>query len=531
VIPPETPEEKRRRQAQTKFGMGGDTSRQQRLFAGEKTLGGALFIPPTEAERKQRAASPERLGPPGPRLSEFGGEGVARPERVTVPAPTATPPTPRPQPTLQEPPPPTEAPRTEFVVRPVPLDVARHWRAPFMLRPDQWEAIRVFHQYHKGSIVFPTGVGKTEIALGILNDLRIPTVVIVPSLPLVDQWVERMSKWGIRAGVWTGVSHQPNYVTVSTYQSLYSDPTLVRQFPFIVFDEADLATADEFRKLILESQMHPYAVALTATEPADFQRRDLMRQYLPVIARQTTGEAIERGQLTPVQVIPRATPLNGAERRAYDKLAQTLTFRAQRMGTSNPRQVQRLLRDLTYRNDAIAFLRALSERRRLLSNVESKEAALLQIIQENPHQRILIFSESVPAVEDACRYLREHGTGCHTFTGQTDPRTRAQLLANWGKTFFVLASVYVLQRGIDVPEASIAVFVASGTGRLQLTQRLGRILRLSPGKEKATAYVLFSPDTSEARVVQKLQRLAGSDVTVQTPRGLDEWDDDDESHD
>jgi superfamily II DNA or RNA helicase len=414
-------------------------------------------------------------------------------------------------------------------VRPIPPDIARHWFVPVTLKPTQWEAIRAFHQYHKGTVVYPTGVGKTEIAIGIINDLRVPTVVIMPTLVLVDQWIERMARWGIHAGKWTGTAHEPNYVTVATYQSLYSDPSLIRQFPLIVFDEGDLATADEFRKLILETRLHPYALALTATEPADVARRDLLQQYLPVIARQTTGEAIGAGELTPVEVVPRATMLNGTERKEYDRLAQILTFRARRMGTSSPRQVQRLLGDVRYHNDAVAFLRALSERRRLLSNVESKEKELLRIAQQNPHQRILVFSESVPAIEQMCRYLRDNGVGCHTFTGQTDPRTRRMLFDSWGRTFFVLGSVYVLQRGVDVPEVSIAVFVASGTGRLQLTQRLGRILRLAPGKTRALAYILYAPETAEVRVVAKLQRLAGQDVTIQPEKGLEEWDEEEET--
>ncbi|HTT14811.1 MAG TPA: DEAD/DEAH box helicase [Thermoplasmata archaeon] len=526
ATPNETEEQRRRRLQQTRFGVGGEASRQKRLYSGEPTLGGGLYLPPSSAPTERREAPPQRLNPPGPRVTEYGQGGREGPAPAPVPQPARVAPTYQPQQTIGERPQVAEPSPAEFTVRAIPLDITRAWHVPagITLREGQWAAIRSFHEHHKGRVVYPTGVGKTEIAIAAINDLRIPTVVILPTLILVDQWRARLAQWGIQAGVWTGTQKEPSYVTLSTYQSLFADPTLIRRFPFIVFDEAHRATADEFRKLIYESSQHPYALALTATDPPDTARLDILNHYLPRIAVQTTAEAIERGELTPVQVRDVATPLDGPERREYDRLTSILTFNSKKLGTGNPRRVQALIGSVQYHDAAIAFLRALSGRRLLLSKVKSKEGALLRIVQQHPRERVLLFSESVPAIETMCEFLRRNGIGCHTITGGTDERQRRTLLENWGRTYWVLGSVHVLQLGFDVPEVGIAVFVASGTGKLQLTQRIGRILRLAPGKTQAMAYVLYAPDTSEVRVVQKLQRLAGREVTVETPRGLEEYD-------
>jgi len=521
---PETPEERRRRQQQTRFGVGGDTTRQQRLTEGERTLGGGLYVPPNERGPTRREVEPQRLNPPGPRVVEYTEHGREVSGTAVVPPPPVRTEhyepqqTLGPRPVVGAPAPPT------YTVRAIPADITANWRAPFVLRQNQLDAVRAFHERHKGTVVFPTGVGKTDIAAAVINDLRIPTVAVVPTLVLVDQWRSMLLKWGIRAGVWTGAEKSPNYVTISTYQSLFQDPSLIRRFPLLVYDEAHLATAEEFRALIYEISLHPYALALTATTPTDTQRRDFLSRYLPTIASLTPGEAIERGYLSPVRVIPEPSPLSGTEQQDYDKLSRTLASTSRQLGTGNPQRVAKMINSVQFSGPARAYLKALSARRLLLSNVKSKQAILLRLVRANPRQRVLLFSESVPALESSCDYLRTNGIGCHIVTGQTEERDRRFILENWGKTFFVLGSIRVLELGFNTPEAGVAIFLASGSGRLKLTQRLGRILRVAPGKTEAVAYVVYATDTVETRVARSLQQLAGQQVTVDLPTDLEDYD-------
>jgi superfamily II DNA or RNA helicase len=518
----ETDADRRKKRQQSQFNQPDQGPRQNRLTVGDVTVGGILYVPPSERAKLRGESKPRSLNVPGPRLAEFGEEGQGREAPKAVPPPPVRTVEVVRQQTLtgEEP----EKP-TEFVVRPIPLDVVQLWKPPFPLRKYQEEAVHEFHQRHKGRVVYATGTGKTAIAISIINDLRVPAVVIVPTLMLVDQWVAAMATWGIKAGVWTGDRHDPTYVTLATYQSLYTDPTLVRRFPLIIFDEVHRATAKEFSDLIVESQHHPYAFALTATDPSEAQRANMLDEYLPILKELSPADAIAAGYLTPVNIVPKPVALSGEESKEYERIVKVLTYRAQRMGTGDPVKVARMMSSVEFHDDAVAFLRALAARRKLLSGVVSKRQALVDIVNANPRQRILLFSESVPAVLEQCEFLREAGIGCHTISGQTDSKVRRSLLASWGKTFMVLGSVHVLQEGFDVPEVSTAVFVASGTGKLQLTQRLGRILRLAPGKSSATAYVLFAMGTVETEVLSKLEKLAGQHSTV--PEGthqLTEWD-------
>ena len=72
----------------------------------------------------------------------------------------------------------------------------------------------------------------------------------------------------------------------------------------------------------------------------------------------------------------------------------------------------------------------------------------------------------------------------------------------------VLVTSKVLNEGVDVPAAAVGV-ILSGSGSVrEHVQRLGRILRPSPGKDQAVLYELISADTSEENVSRRRRNHA-----------------------
>jgi superfamily II DNA or RNA helicase len=59
-----------------------------------------------------------------------------------------------------------------------------------------------------------------------------------------------------------------------------------------------------------------------------------------------------------------------------------------------------------------------------------------------------------------------------------------------------LVSARVLNEGLDVPDADIAVIVGGALGEREHVQRVGRLLRPSEGK-RAVVYELVTPNTIE----------------------------------
>ena len=47
----------------------------------------------------------------------------------------------------------------------------------------------------KGCIVLPTGSGKTIIGIKIIEHINQPTLIIVPTIELMDQWSKTLSRY------------------------------------------------------------------------------------------------------------------------------------------------------------------------------------------------------------------------------------------------------------------------------------------------------------------------------------------------
>ena len=62
-----------------------------------------------------------------------------------------------------------------------------------------------------------------------------------------------------------------------------------------------------------------------------------------------------------------------------------------------------------------------------------------------------------------------------------------------------ITSSKVLDEGIDVPAATVAVLVGASGGTRRKAQRVGRVLRPFPGKSSALVYEILCVDTVEWR--------------------------------
>ena len=72
-----------------------------------------------------------------------------------------------------------------------------------------------------------------------------------------------------------------------------------------------------------------------------------------------------------------------------------------------------------------------------------------------------------------------------------------------------LVSARVLNEGIDVPDADVAIIVGSALGEREHVQRVGRLLRPVPGK-RALVYELVTLATSEVwRAAARRRALGG----------------------
>lgn len=148
---------------------------------------------------------------------------------------------------------------------------------------------------------------------------------------------------------------------------------------------------------------------------------------------------------------------------------------------------------------AMAYLAAMAERRRLLAETPSKLAALagLRPAFAAAHGA-LVFTRSIAAAEGAAAELLGLGIrAAPMHSALTGEVRRATLSAFAAGKLDVVTAPTVLDEGIDVPAADLAVILAASQTRRQMVQRMGRILRRKTDRRTARFAIVHVEATAE----------------------------------
>ncbi len=373
------------------------------------------------------------------------------------------------------------------------------------LRGYQSEALSAWKQARgRGVVVLPTGAGKTEVALAAIADRQRSTLVVAPTLDLVRQWHQALSKRFANDGVphpvglVGGGEHTVLPLTVTTYDSAWAHMEhLGNRFGVVVFDECHHLVADSYA-LAARLCLAPYRLGLSATPERPDGKDALLDELVgPIVARKEIDE-LQQDQggayLADYDVVTVTVELSVAERAAYDQARATYKnfVLDQRISMGSPDGWQRFLRVAHKSSEGRAAFAAWRLQKRLATAAEQKLSHVDDILQRHPGVRVLVFSD-----DNATAYAVSRRFLVPVISHQTKVKERSRLLQAFADgTLPVLATSRVLNEGIDVPDAQVAVIVSgSGTVR-EHVQRLGRVLRPRPGK-RAVLYELVSSNTNE----------------------------------
>ncbi len=356
----------------------------------------------------------------------------------------------------------------------------------------------------RGVIELPTGAGKTYIALKAMERLNVATLVVVPTLDLVDQWRRQLEAcFHIEVGVVGGGEVAVKPVTVATYDSAYlRGEHLGNRFLFLVFDEVHHLPAPSYRQ-IAEMYLAPHRLGLTAT----FEREDGAHLELPRLlggrVYQLGVDALTGQHLAPYTLETLFVDLTPEERAIYQRAYGIFTGYVKRknLHLRGPRDFQRFILSTGSDPDARRALLARNQALDVALNAQAKLQVLMDLLTAYAEEKALIFTRHNRLVYRISRRFL-----IPAITYQTPKEERKTLLEAFrAGGFRVLVTSQVLDEGIDVPDASMA-FIISGTGSSrEYIQRLGRILRKQPGKT-AKLFELVTRDTLESRISRRRHR-------------------------
>jgi superfamily II DNA or RNA helicase len=309
-------------------------------------------------------------------------------------------------------------------------------------------------------------------------------------------------------GLLGGGAHDRTPLLVATYDSatIQAD-ALGNHYALLVFDECHhLPSA--FTRVIAESSLAPYRLGLTATpERSDGTHTDLQALIGPEVYR-TSAAALAGTVLAPHRVVRLTVKLSPRERARYDALLATRNRFVQSCGIrlGSVAGWQAFVRASACSRAGRRAMLAHREARALACGTAGKLRVLADLLAQHHPERTLIFTE-----DNAMVYHISRDFLVPAITHHTPVKERHAILQRFCTGEYpVIVTSRVLNEGVDVPEASIAI-VLSGTGSpREYIQRLGRILRRREGK-RAVLYEVVAEATREEQVAH--QRRQGTRVS------------------
>ena len=365
----------------------------------------------------------------------------------------------------------------------------------------QGKAIKAWCEvgYH-GILEMATGSGKTITAMICahrLYEVEKPLLIVVaaPYIPLIQQWCDEISPFGLKAVNLTEVHGAKGRATelsklkrrlrfgssdveivVVTHRTLCNNDFKTE---LETFGCKTLLIADEVHNLGSEGfitdppYFFDYRLGLSATPIRQYDEEGtehLFEFFGPIVFEFTLEEAIGRC-LVEYEYYVHPVELTEDEMEKWYVLTEKIGKNVWRQEDPDV--------------DDEYLMKLLRDRRALLENAENKIAALEAVLTLDNLQKLrytlMYTSDKAPQqLKDVNALLNKHGVLFHQLTyEETGDRERtAQIIQSFQEgTLQALTAKRVLDEGVNIPQIEKAFILASTTIERQWVQRRGRLLR------------------------------------------------------
>jgi len=396
----------------------------------------------------------------------------------------------------------------EFIdnaLNPIPTP---YFDAEISLRDYQEKALERWLIDKRGCIVLPTGSGKTHVAMAAINELSAPTLIVVPTLALVEQWKDKLRRIfdEKNVGEFSGKEKELKPLTVATYDSAYVNAEkLGNRFMFLVFDEVHHLPAESYVQ-IAQMSAALFRLGLTATFERDDGRHEILKEVVGGKVFELLPDHLAGKHLASYTIKRIFVPLTEEEKEEYEKRKKIFKgyLRAKGITLRRAEDFNKIVMASGYDERAYEALRAWEEARKIAFNSKNKIRKLREILDRHRKDKIIIFTRHNELVYRISKVFL-----IPAITHRTGRDERDEILEGF-KTgrFRAIVSSQVLDEGIDVPDANVGVIMSGSGSAREYIQRLGRILRPSKGKKEAVLYELISRGTGEVNTARRRKNAA-----------------------
>lgn len=413
------------------------------------------------------------------------------------------------------------------------------------LFPHQQKAVQAWIDNNCSLLMeMATGTGKTRTAIGCIVEKlqeKEPLLIIVatPQNTLSRQWKRDFEELQIpieHSAIVDGSNSKwrkdLEFILLDLYEKKIESA--------IIFTTHDTASSDKFMRVIAETKyttkilfvgdevhavgsakqrdallpLYEYRIGLSATPERMFDEEGttLIREYFGnhsfeftiADALSTINPITGKPFLNKFKYYPIFVPLTDKEERRYAKASQQIAIMKSK-DDYDPAELQRLY----------------DRRADIGKNAENKIQCFGAILDELDPEHIsdtIVFA-SDKQIEACFKELGKRGIkhakiteseSASKIVNEEGETVRQELITQFRKGYLqVLLGIKCLDEGIDIPNARIAILMASSTNPREYIQRVGRVIRQAPDKEESIIYdLIVTPPSDHGSSTQLLQKEA-----------------------
>ena len=359
----------------------------------------------------------------------------------------------------------------------------------------------------RGIFKHATGSGKTYTALMAIGqhiEKGNPTLVVVPSRLLLDQWASEISEelpeaalllagggnnsWRIPErlkGMTSPNTANGGRIVLATMQTA-SMPKFRRNVRngthlLLVADEVHQLGSPHHSKIMKIDSGYRLGLSATPERYSDPKGTIKIFEYFDGVVPPTItlSDAIKAGRLVPYEYFPHGINLSGSEAEEWRRYTKQISREIARE-KSDKLDTQPL-------SEKVKLL--LIKRSRIAKKASAKIHLAASIVKQHykKDQSWLLYCEDSEQLQQVLFALRTEGLNPVEYHSNMKGDRAATM--SWFRSFGgILVSIRCLDEGVDIPDVSHALILASSQNPRQFIQRRGRVLRRASNKYLAVVH-------------------------------------------
>lgn len=378
---------------------------------------------------------------------------------------------------------------------------------------------------YRGVVEAVTGAGKSRLglmAVQVALKVQKKCLIVVPTISLFHQWkrlIEERTGQPMRSLI--GANHRtfdPDAeITLGVVNSVINkvDSVFTTNFDLLIADECHRYGAEKWSKSLLSHSHQRLGLTATLERSDDGISEHLTPYFSGDTSKKRTvafsydfKKALKDEVVSPFVTLTAGIDLEEDEQEVYESLGRKMAKARERLINEHDFPSDKhFFSQMRKKNNSRAagieigkFNNANTARRKMLSSAEGKMNLIYELTPIIRYsQAAIVYCGDIDSAENINDAISsEPDVTCSAYHSNIPAGDQRDILEAFRtKQIQCLVAVDMLDEGVDIPHADLAIILSSNQQKRQLIQRLGRILRKKENQRGAVLAMCYAKGTSE----------------------------------